>query len=405
MVNKLDSARTGLARVAGRWEGTRESALVAPVACVVYEAVFLTRYVSLLPTDYDPASFWLLVWCVAVVLACVFLRKRYPLGSVLAACACAAACAHVDEGAYTGIPLLVLLYGAVARAGYSRAVAAVLSVAAAFWAPVHLAGEETLALVHLEWMLAVTAAALVSRALWTRRLAAREVDEERAARERATRERDEAEERGRIAGELHDSVGHDLTAIVALSEGLMGLTGDETLEAAVGSINRLARDGLSDTRRAVRQLSALHGEGVAPAFGPHSWDDVQPVLGHARSAGLAVAFSETGTRSRDLRQSALAFAVTREAVTNALRHARAARRLTVSWDHARDGSCTVAVRDDGEPIGAVGSEGTGLARLRERVEAAGGRFAAGQSPDGGWEVSAYIPGDDSVGGTGEVESS
>ena len=227
------------------WGERPQARLVAPVVCVVFEAVFLTRYISFLSGDYDPASVWLLLWCVAAVLACVFLRGRYPLGALLAACACAAACAHVDEGAYTSVPLLVLLYGVVARADWPRAVAAVIAVIAAFWAPVHLAGEGALALVHLEWTLAVVAAALVSRTLWTRRQAARE--------------RDEAEARSRIAAELHDSVGHDLTAIIALTEGLMGATGDEAFEAAVASINDLARAGLSDTRRAVRQLSALHG--------------------------------------------------------------------------------------------------------------------------------------------------
>ena len=233
--------RFAIARAIGRWDDSKELALVAPVACVILEAVFLTRYISFLPPDYDPVSVWLLVGCVAAILACVFLRRRCPLAATLAACACAVVSAHVDEGAYTGVPLLVLMYGMVARRNHLKAAASVLAVIAAFWAPVHLAGNENLALVHLEWVLAVVVAALVSRALWTRRRAARELEGERAARERVARERDEAEARSRIAGELHDSVGHDLTAIIALSEGLMGATGDETLDAAVASINDLAR--------------------------------------------------------------------------------------------------------------------------------------------------------------------
>ncbi|MBM6675879.1 hypothetical protein H6A07_03855 [Olsenella uli] len=381
---------------AAAWGERPQARLVAPVACVVFEAVFLTRYVSFLPADYDPASVWLLVWCVAAILACVFLRRRRPLGATLVACACAAACARVDEGAYTGVPLLVLLYGVVARADGARAVAATLAVLAAFWAPAHLSGDEALALVHLEWTLAVVAAALASRALWARRRAARELEEERAARERATRERDEAEARSRIAAELHDSVGHDLTAIIALSEGLAGATGDAVTDDAIARINELAREGLADTRRAVRRLSALHGEGSEPPLGETpSWDDVRPVLEHARAAGLAVALTETGARPQDPRQAALAFSVTREAVTNALRHARGATRLTVSWDHRADGSCAVSVRDNGragEKDGALAaSDGTGLARLRAEVEAAGGSFSAETGEGGGWCVRATLP--------------
>ena len=221
----------------GRWDDSRELALVAPAACVILEAVFLTRYISFLPPEYDAASVWLLVGCVAAILTCVFLRRRFPLAAMLAACVCAAVSSPVDEGAYTGVPLLVLMYGLVARRDHLKAAASVLAVIAAFWVPVHLAGDENLALVHLECILAVVVAALVSRALWTRRRADQELEDERTAREQIARERDEAEARSRIAGELHDSVGHDLTAIIALSEGLMGATGDETLDAAVASID------------------------------------------------------------------------------------------------------------------------------------------------------------------------
>ena len=392
MGGKLDSARAAFSQAVERWESSKEWALVAPVACVIHEAIFLTRYVSLLPSGYDPASLWLLIGCVVAILGCVFLRKRYPLGALLVACVCAAVCAHVDRGAYTGVPLLVLLYGVIARADYARAVVATVATVAAFWAPVYFAGEKTLALVHLEWLLAIATLALVSRALWTRRQAARELQEERGAREQALRERDAAEARSRIAGELHDSVGHDLTAIIALSEGLMGAAEDEAFEAAVASINSLAREGLVDTRRAVRQISALHGTGVvAETFGKtRSWDSIRPVLEHARSTGLTVAFTETGVRSCDSGQAELVFSVTREAVTNVLRHARHASRITVSWDHATDGSCLVTVRDDGASKEAVGTAGTGITRMRERVEAAGGMLFAGPSSDGGWEVRASV---------------
>jgi len=144
--------RSVIGRAIGRWDDSRELALVAPAACVILEAVFLTRYISFLPPEYDAASVWLLVGCVAAILTCVFLRRRFPLAAMLAACACAAVSSPVDEGAYTGVPLLVLMYGLVARRDHLKAAASVLAVIAAFWVPVHLAGDENLALVHLEWI-------------------------------------------------------------------------------------------------------------------------------------------------------------------------------------------------------------------------------------------------------------
>lgn len=66
--------------------------------------------------------------------------------------------------------------------------------------------------------------------------------------------------KNRNSAELHDSVGHDLTAIAALSEGIAGETGIEQLDRDIASINVLARSGLGDTRRTVRALAS--GEDV-----------------------------------------------------------------------------------------------------------------------------------------------
>ncbi|WP_323804599.1 sensor histidine kinase [Bifidobacterium pullorum] len=126
-----------------------------------------------------------------------------------------------------------------------------------------------------------------------------------------------------------------------------------------------------------------------------------------RTQGKRTRYGAFGLRPRHgrwerSRQADLVFSVTREAVTNVLRHAHDAHRVTVAWDHAEGGSCTVTVRDDGAPTAVAGtgtasvteisgSEGTGIARLRRRVEATGGGLAAGPSPDGGWEVRARIP--------------
>ena len=110
------------------------------------------------------------------------------------------------------------------------------------------------------------------------------------------------------------------------------------------------------------------------------WDDVAPVLARARKAGVACALTETGRRPSDPAQSDLAFSVTREAVTNALRHGQASS-IIIAWDHRADGSLALSVRNDDAPEGIISNPeddahltpataGTGLTRLERRVRGA-----------------------------------
>lgn len=236
---------------------------------------------------------------------------------------------------------------------------------------------------------------------------------EAEAAARAEAERDRALAKSRIAAELHDSVGHDLTAIVALSEGLAGATGDEQLDRAIASINELARSGLADTRRAVRALAGEARSTAAPSALPgsaptekpaerHRWDEIAALLGSVRAAGVTAALTETGVRPDDPSQAGLAFRVCREGVTNALRHAAGLSRLTVSVDHGGDGSADVAIRDDGTPGEGAGGPGTGmgLSRLRREVGESGGTLSAGPVGEGGWCLKAHLP---SLVGAGEGE--
>ena len=136
------------------------------------------------------------------------------------------------------------------------------------------------------------------------------------------------------------------------------------------------------------------------------WDDVAPVLARARKAGVACALTETGRRPSDPAQSDLAFSVTREAVTNALRHGQASS-IVIAWDHRVDGSLALSVRDDDAPEGITSdpeddahltpaTAGTGLTRLERRVRGAGGTFFAGPSEDC-WTLRANIPASTSAG--------
>nr|WP_232023141.1 histidine kinase [Actinomyces viscosus] len=230
-------------------------------------------------------------------------------------------------------------------------------------------------------------------------------------------QRDAARYQARAAAELHDSVGHSLTAIIALSEGLHGAGGSPDVNEAIDLVNSLARDGLADTRSAVASLQSspdildYFGSGVVTASNPvvvtdaRGWDQLENLLTTVRATGISAALTETGLRpSSTVAERAigeLVYIVVREALTNVMRHAEGATRVVVSLDHT--GSSTritvsdnghVTVRSDASQDSPEESTGHGLANLASVIRERGGAFDVGPSiapGSGGWVLSAVIP--------------
>lgn len=165
-------------------------------------------------------------------------------------------------------------------------------------------------------------------------------------------------ERERIARDLHDVLGHTLSVIVLKSELASKLSERDPDRAAreIRDVERISREALAQVRATVRgyQAQSLKAEAAR----------VASIL---EAAGLAVDCSFADLALPPGHESILALAL-REAVTNVIRHARAAtcslRLRTVP------GGCELEVRDDG--CGEAGPEGAGLAGMRHRVEALGG---------------------------------
>lgn len=409
-----------------RWDSTPYLRIIAPVLCVAWEAMMFARVVFA-ETDASlstPSAQLALFALMAVGCAALFLRYRLPFVSVLFESVACLVASVVGALAYVYVLPLVALYACVARAPRREAAvgATVGVMAVALSAVIDSAvtspRSPVAALAGIGYPLILAAGvALLSRFRWWRLCEAEDAAQREAERAveiaRAAEARDRALAKSRIAAELHDSVGHDLTAIIALSEGLAGATGDEQLDRAIASINELARSGLADTRRAVRALTGKAGSTAVPSALPGSaptekpaeryrWDEIAALLGPVRAAGVTAAFTETGVRPDDPSQAGLAFRVCREGVTNALRHAAGLSRLTASVDHGEDGSADVAIRDDGTPGEGAGDPGTGmgLARLRGEVGESGGTLAAGPVDEGGWCLKAHLP---SLTGAGEGE--
>lgn len=335
-------------------------------------------------------------------LACVAVRRARPATAALIAVGSYAASTAHGAGALLVLPAVICLYS-LGRHAPSRAAAPVGAVCAAATGLGGAAGASGSR--GAEALASFTTFALVCCCGMVLRARERARETQRRGREAALRaasleqERNLALAQSRVAAELHDSVGHGLTTIIVLSEGLTGATGDAEVDEALAGINAAARECLEQTREAVRALG--RGAGAAAGPGRHTWDDVHSVIASARSTGMAVAFHETGRRPQDEGQADLAFAVAREGITNALRHARGASVITVSWDHRDDGWVEASVRDDGRK-GARGDGGedggpppiapphSGLSMVRARVVEAGGACEAGWSGSG-WALHARIP--------------
>lgn len=395
-------------------------AIVSVLICTSYQTLLTARLLFAgTPLDQHAYTYtrdWYGALTVAVVTigAAILLlgRSRRPLAVLLTEAALYAAASVVGMSNYLVFPLLFALFSCITR----PPVKAVATGLGAVWAVMTFsavitptpAGFVPEYLGQLLTALATAAVAVATRSIrgWRNwRQQARD-EERRAARLRL--QRDQAVSRTRIAAELHDSVGHGLTTIIALAEGLTGTTGDPTIDEALTGINTVARESLDETRRAVRALTtdttaitdadAAPSEGSTPrAVSPlHDWGEILPVLERARTLGVTVVFTETGKRPQHPRLADLCFTVTREAVTNAIRHSLTLQQIAVAWDHD-DWSTTATIRSINDP-GATTSnrssvQGTGLSRLQREVEATGGSLSFGWVADGEWVVNAVMHAD------------
>ncbi|HET6562120.1 MAG TPA: histidine kinase [Marmoricola sp.] len=204
-------------------------------------------------------------------------------------------------------------------------------------------------------------------------------------------ERSRAQERNRIAAEVHDVVGHALTvSLLHIGSARLALD-EEPQEArrALGEAERLTRESLDEVRASVGLMRADAPGEMAPLPDAGA---VPELVESFRRAGSTVELTVTGDLANLGPARGLAvYRIVQEALTNATRHAPGEPvTVEVSVEH---GGTTVVVRNDGavDPSPAVGS---GLRGMRDRAEGVGGRLVAGALDEParrGWSVEAVLP--------------
>jgi signal transduction histidine kinase len=410
--------RDGLARLGVRSPQGRDTVAAAVLAVLGLGRVGVALAVG---GGRLPAPVWVVAaanLAATADLATIALRRRAPRTALAAATAVVLAAAALPERyALTGLGVLVCAYTVASLLPWRQAATALAACALAHavgGAAITAAGGE-LALLLTFWQVdghdlvdvALASAAsfaipgLVGAYVQTRRAYTAEL---LARAERLERERDEraraavAEERSRIARELHDVAAHDLSAIV-IQAGAADRLVDRDAPAAKATLRAIREQG-RETLAAMRQLVGVvrDSEGDADGRAPQpTLARTEELVARARGAGMAVRVTASGLgRPLPPAVDLAAYRVVQEALTNARRHAPGAQAtVTVRVD---DQGVRVAVAN-GPPAGpAAGAPaddlggGRGLAGMRERVQLAGGVLSAGPTAEGGWLVEARLPG-------------
>ncbi len=201
-------------------------------------------------------------------------------------------------------------------------------------------------------------------------------------------------ERTRIAGELHDIVGHAVSVMVIQAAAGQRLVDTDPVRAreAFVAISESARQGSQDLRRLVELLDGSEDDSRA---GGGDLALVDEVVARAGRSGLSVSCCFVGDRDGIGAPVAhLAFRVVQESLTNALRYAPgAAVRIAITADETGRG-LAVRVENErgGQPDAPVVGGARGLIGLRERIQMLGGQFSADATTGGGWAVQALLPG-------------
>jgi signal transduction histidine kinase len=329
---------------------------------------------------------------VATVVPLLF-RRRFPFVS-LAAVLAAAVASPVD--AQFVLPIAVMLYTIGSRRSREATFAAAASVVATGLAYQQAGGPDLSTGDLASTAVLCAVAGGVGLYVSTRRA---RFDALRDRAERLDRERElladraVAEERVRIAQELHDVVAHNVSLIVVKAQALGATVPDDRVADATGGIADLGREAMAEMHRTLKLLRTSEDEAAERAPQP-GLANLDRLLEQSRAAGVDVRLAVEG-EPRELSQSLdlSAFRIVQEALTNVRKHAGTARAsVTVGY---RPQALELSVVDSGDDAAAGDTMpapgGHGLVGMRERAAMFGGTLTARPLADRGFEVNAVLP--------------
>ena len=364
-----------------RWTDVLLPAVLALAGCV--EAVF---------TDVDK-----LIAVVTNLLVGALLvgRRRLPVVCAIATCLVLVLRDRLgvpDDQSVVGLAMIFTACYALGR--YAGLVPGLLGLAT-FDALVHLSGLPALPSADdVLWVLTLTAAPWLFGRLVFMHASSNDALAEQARQlvieQRQLSERLVADERRRIARELHDIIAHSLSVMVVQAGAAVDLlrTDPTTAEHALTEIQRAGRSALGETGRLLHLLREDSGSKLDPQ---PTAADLTSLVEVFRSAGLDVDLVVDGsTDGLPAGVDLSIFRIVQEGLTNALRHAPGGR-VHVALRRGPDGVDIELRNAGGHGTDVSTPSGRGLIGMRERVAVFGGDLDAGQTDDGDYRVRAHLP--------------
>ena len=402
----------------GSWFGIRPIDVALTVA--VAGAVELNVAVSTGPRQVPLDALAYILGC--LLAAPILLRRRWPFGVLIACSVLLLVFYTVHRRDISPVPLLALPVYDAATAGYLAwsivIPAGYMAIGLLLAAFTTKNGFATIASDFLPSIaLLGVAVALGDNVRGRRALAAETAEKLKLAQEERKAEagRAVAEERLRIARELHDTVAHAMATITVLAGSALHLTGEagdgeagDGVRESLTSIRKTSKAALSDMRTTLGMLRGADRDVADEQTRSAGLDRLDSLIEAVRAAGAPVTVTVEGVR-RPVPQPVdhAAYRILQESLTNVLRHAGQNATATVALLYATD-ALTIRVADDGVGSGngsATGAEGAGsdgagshgagtghgLTGMRERAAAVGGQVTAGPMQSGGFEVLARLP--------------
>jgi signal transduction histidine kinase len=364
--------------------------LIAALAVAAMVEAIVGRDVALTPL-------WFGVPAIAILVLPIFARRRFPFGGLVAYWVLAAGISLIDwhlipsvEGLFVVGLANAFLLGNL-RNAWQAAVGLVFVVCSLVLIVYQIPAHTTSELVFLPIDFAVAWVAGFALRERTEKAEAAEIRATQAERERESAARVAvAEERARIARELHDIVAHAVSVMV-LQVGAVRhkLTDAHTEDRdALRDVERAGRTALAEMRRL---LAAMRPDGDEAELLPQpGLDGLDSLLDQIGRAGLPVELHVDGEpvplpRGVDLS----AYRIVQEGLTNALKHARASH-ADVTFHYGPD-ELEIEVRDNGRGTATSDGLGHGLVGVRERVKIYGGEMSAGTATGGGFILNTRLP--------------
>lgn len=367
------------------WINNSEPVWIIGILSTIYQIIIGLR------SDADPIIVWMTVVLTSIA---VFGRRRYWHISValsLMAASISAYCGDVNIGLLT---MYILASSGICLLDMRKMLIGILALGAGvvlstLYGYVVFGRKLIIPAISVFVFTSLTAALIRMRANQVR-----EKQQEQAILSELHESESQArvnEKATRMATVLHDSVGHSLTAIISLTEGLQV---DDDLDVKqheiVKLINEYARSGLRQTRTLVNSISG----GEQDSNKEHSITDIEELVAGINKLGIRAQLEITPVVPEVGVQIQWAYRIIRESITNTLKHATHATEISVQITITLKGELEVVVIDNGKQMGIheqTPSTGYGLAHIAADLVSIGGSITAGVYARGGWRVHAIIP--------------